>query len=287
MIYGLVKIICEWILEILCISLFLLNIDEVILNNNKYVLVVLVSYFFEFEGWIVLEYLILIEFVIVDILFLLEVIDEVFNFNGILWVNVVFIFMDLCVVMRGFKNGLEKKIRELKVLVFLDIDGDICYCLYNVSKKLCVLFDYWVEFFFIDFYIDYCWFVDLREKFVEVCEILGIKFIIVERFVSYRWMICYDIVVGILWFWDVYYVFYFGFLKLEDRKIYKLVIRKILNDRKVSEFVRVKLDSVYNYLKKKFMISDGKMRKIWIFEKVVYFLLKRYIIMEINMYDNV
>lgn len=87
------------------------------------------SYFFEFEGWIVLEYLILIEFVIVDILFLLEVIDEVFNFNGILWVNVVFIFMDLCVVMRGFKNGLEKKIRELKVLVFLDIDGDICYYL--------------------------------------------------------------------------------------------------------------------------------------------------------------
>lgn len=144
-----------------------------------------------------------------------------------------------------------------------------------------------MEFFFIDFYIDYCWFVDLREKFVEVCEILGIKFIILERFVSYRWMICYDIVVGIFWFWDEYYVFYFGFLKLEDRKIYKLVIRKILNDRKVSEFVRVKLDSVYNYLKKKFMISDGKMRKIWIFEKVVYFLLKRYSIMEINMYDNV
>lgn len=144
-----------------------------------------------------------------------------------------------------------------------------------------------MEFFFIDFYIDYCWFVDLREKFVEVCEILGIKFIILERFVSYRWMICYDIVVGILWFWDVYYVFYFGFLKLEDRKIYKLVIRKILNDRKVSEFVKVKLNSVYNYLKKKFMISDGKMRKIRIFEKVVYFLLKRYSIMEINMYDNV
>lgn len=87
------------------------------------------SYFFEFEGWIVLEYLILIEFIIVDILFLLDVLDEVFNFNGILWVNVVFILMDVCVVMRGFKNGLEKKIRDLRVLGFLDIDGDICYYL--------------------------------------------------------------------------------------------------------------------------------------------------------------
>lgn len=74
---------------------------------------------------------------------------------------------------------------------------------------------------------------------------------------------------------------------MEDRNIYKPVIRKILNDRKVSELAKAKLNSVHNYLKKKSMTSDGKMRKTRIFEKVVYFLLKRYSIMEINMYDNV
>lgn len=127
----------------------------------------------------------------------------------------------------------------------------------------------------------------LREKLAEVCEILGIKFTTPEKFVSHRWMTCYDIAAGTLRLWDAYYVFYFGFLKLEDRNIYKPVIRKILNDRKVSELAKAKLDSVHNNLKKKSMTSDGKMRKTRIFEKVVYFLLKRYSIMEINMYDNV
>lgn len=35
-----------------------------------------------------------------------------FNSNGIPWVNVVSLLMDSCAVMRGSKNGLEKKIRE-------------------------------------------------------------------------------------------------------------------------------------------------------------------------------
>nr|XP_019923958.2 uncharacterized protein LOC109619082 [Crassostrea gigas] len=178
--------------------------------------------------------------------------------------------MDSWAVMRGSKNGLEKKIRESKAPALLDIDGDICHRLHNASKKLCAPFDYWVESLFTDLHTDHRWSVDLREKLAEVCEILGIKFTTPERFVSHRWTTCYDIAAGTLRLWDAYYVFYFGFLKLEDRKIYKPVIRKILNDRKVSEPARAKLDSVHNYLKKKSMTSDGKMRKTRIFEKVLF-----------------
>uniref|UniRef100_A0A8W8NXF2 Uncharacterized protein n=1 Tax=Magallana gigas TaxID=29159 RepID=A0A8W8NXF2_MAGGI len=176
--------------------------------------------------------------------------------------------------MRGSKNGLEKKIRDSRAQGLLDIDGDICHHLQNASKKLCAPFDYWVESLFTDLHTDHRWSVDLREKLAEVCEILGIKFTTPEKFVSHRWMTCYDIAAGTLRLWDAYYVFYFGFLKLEDRNIYKPVIRKILNDRKVSELAKAKLDSVHNYLKKKSMTSDGKMRKTRIFEKVL-FLEKR------------
>jgi hypothetical protein len=81
-------------------------------------------------------------------------------------------------------------------------------------------------------------------------------------------MTCYDIAAGTLRLWEAYYVFYFGFLKLEDRKDYQPVINKILDDRKVSEPARAKLQSIHNYLKKKSMTSDGKSRKGRIIEKV-------------------
>lgn len=176
MTHGLTKTIRERTLKTLRISPFSFNIDEATSNNNKHVLAVLVSYFLESEGRIVLDHLTSIELATVDTSSLLEAIDEVFNSNGIPWVNVVSILMDSCAVMRGSKNGLEKKIRESKAPALLDIDGDICHRMHNASKTLCAPFDYWVESLFTDLHTDHRWSVDLREKLAEVCEILGIKF---------------------------------------------------------------------------------------------------------------
>lgn len=140
MTHGLAKTIRERTLETLRTSPFSLNTDEATSNNNKHVhvLAVLVSYFFESEGRIVLEHLTSIELVTVDTLSLLDALDEVFNSNGIPWVNVVSILMDSCAVMRGSKNGLEKKIRDSRAPGLLDIDGDICHHLHN-ARKSCVL----------------------------------------------------------------------------------------------------------------------------------------------------
>jgi hypothetical protein len=80
---------------------FSLNIDEATSNNNKHLLAVLVSYYLESEGCIVLEHL--IELVTVDTSSLLDALDEFFNSNGIPWVNVVSILMDSCAVM-----GIQK-----------------------------------------------------------------------------------------------------------------------------------------------------------------------------------
>lgn len=61
------------------------------------------------------------------------------------WDNMMLILMDLCNVMRGLKIGLEICICREKVLYFFDVDGDVCYYVYNVVKVFCKLFNNFIE----------------------------------------------------------------------------------------------------------------------------------------------
>jgi 6-phosphogluconolactonase/glucosamine-6-phosphate isomerase/deaminase len=95
-----------------------------------------VSYYSQAEKQIVLEHIAAVEVVRVCTDSILEKMEALFEKHEIPWDNLVSMLMDSCAVMRGSKNGLEKKIRE-KAPKMVDIDGDICHHIHNASKKFC------------------------------------------------------------------------------------------------------------------------------------------------------
>lgn len=94
--------------------------------------------------------------------------------------------------------------------VFLDIDGDVCYYVYSVVEVFCKLFKNFIEQLYIDFFNDFKWLVDLRELFQEICLICNVKYIMLYRYVSYRWFFVYDVILDVLRF--LYCFIFYGFL---------------------------------------------------------------------------
>lgn len=103
--YGLKKTVFEKTLHSIRSCPFSLNIDEATSSNNKKVLGILVSYFDDDVGHIVVEHLASIEMVSVKSESLYNVLVNLFEEHQIPWENLVTILMDSCAVMRGSKSG--------------------------------------------------------------------------------------------------------------------------------------------------------------------------------------
>ena len=69
---------------------------------------------------------------------------EYFEKNNIPWNNLVSMLIDLCVVMRGSKTGLEIRMHQYCPNL-LDIDGDSCHHIDNAAKKFSEPFDSYLE----------------------------------------------------------------------------------------------------------------------------------------------
>ena len=121
--------------------------------------------------------------------------------------------------MSGSKNGVETRIRTEKAPHLLDIDGDSCHHIHNAMKMFCKPFRHWVETLHNNLFNDVKWSTDLRDYMKEISFLMGIKFTMPERFVSHRWLSCYDVSASNLLKLDLYTVFYSAFLKGEDRAL--------------------------------------------------------------------
>ena len=174
---------------------FSLNIDESTSKGLKRVLAILVSYYSFKEGTVLVEHLASLELIKVNSESLYDALVELFNKNDIPWENCVSILMDSCNVMRGSKSSLETKIREQQANQLLDICGDSCHHIHNAVKKFSASFDGYLESFFTDLYNDMKWSKDLRDYFEQICELVGIKYTMSERFLSHRWLSAYDVAV--------------------------------------------------------------------------------------------
>lgn len=137
-----------------------------------------------------------------------EILVEQFESNDIPWTNLVSVLKDSCSVMRGCKTGLETRLREKKVSPLLDIDVDLCHHMHNGCKTFCESFQSWVEKLFNLLHANFKFFTDLREAVSELCQILGIRYTVPERFLSHRWLSAYDVSVSTLRLWYAYRVFY-------------------------------------------------------------------------------
>lgn len=268
--HGVKKTILDEVLEEIRDVPFSLNIDEATSKTNKRVLGVLVSYWSEKHERMVVQHLAALELISVTAESLFSALDGLFERMNLPWDNLVSIFMDSCAVMRGSKNGLEKKIRDRRAPHLLDIDGDSCHHLHNASKKLCCPFEHWVESFLSDLHTDHKWSADMKDGLREICSIFGIHFSRPECYIPHRWLSVLDVSLETLRMWDALVMFYYAFLSNEDKCTYKDIVSAILQKREVQETGRARIKELWKELgnRSKNFTNEGKMRKVRICKKV-------------------
>ncbi|KAM9386326.1 uncharacterized protein KZ484_007857 [Pholidichthys leucotaenia] len=269
MTHGLGKTFTDETIENISHGPFSLNIDESTSNADKRVLTMLVSYLSIRQERIVVEHLQSVELFKVDTASVFSAIEKMFNDNNIPWENLVSVLMDSCSVMRGSKNGLEVKIRKEKAPQLLDINGDSCHHVHNACRKFCEPFDGLVETLATDLHNDVKWSADLKVQLREICEILSIPFTTPLRFLSHRWLSCYDVTAPNIVMMDAFRVMYYGFMCPEDRALYKTPILQILNERGVTSDGKERLKEIWETMSSKNMTQDGHNRKQRIIEKVI------------------
>ncbi|KAK6196348.1 hypothetical protein SNE40_001589 [Patella caerulea] len=269
MTHGLGKTFTDETIQHLQNGPFSLNVDESTNNADKRILSILVSYLSTRQERIVVEHLKSIELFKVDTASVLSAVEKLFTDNNIPWVNLVSVLMDSCAVMRGSKNGLEIRIRKEKAPQLLDIDGDSCHHVHNACKQFCGPFDGWVETLATDLHNDIKWSADLKMNLREICEMLSVPYTTPLRFLSHRWLSCYDVTASNIVMMEAFKVMYYGFMTSEDKAIYKEPIFDIVKERGVSADGKARLKELWETMEKKNMTQDGKNRKQRIAEKVI------------------
>jgi len=268
MVHGVAKTFTGALTESLKQTKFSLNIDESTTKSQKKVLAVLVSFFDEQKNEIVVEHLDSFEVVRADAKTIYDGIVNIFEKHSLPWRNLMSILMDSCNTMRGTKGGVETLIRTLKAPHLLDINRDSVHHAHNAAKAFCAPFENWLERLFKDIHTDFHWSTDLREKLAEICDMVGIKFTIPERFLNHRFLSAYNLAADTLRLLDALTIFYVSFAKGDDRIKFDRYKQKVIRQKNVSGESLKKLEEIDLYLKKKPMTVDGKERKVRIINRL-------------------
>lgn len=217
---GMAKHMHSDIVQQLKKTTFSLSIDEATIGTNCRVLAALVSYYSPEVNQIVTQPLAANEITVVSSDSLFKELVSLFERDDLPWCNLMSVLMDSCNVMRGSKSGLETWLRNEKVPHLLDIDGDSCHHLHNATKYFCKPFGGIVEALLGDLFTDFKWSANHRAILNEMCLILGVSYVTPLRFVSHRWLSCYDVMVADLTMMDAFTVFYFAFLPKSEKFTY-------------------------------------------------------------------
>lgn len=268
--YGLAKTFEEELLEDLKQSYFSLNIDECTSETNHRVVTVLVSYFSLKEEKVVTKHLSSFSVTKVDSATLYNELVKLFEKFELPWKNLVSILMDSCAVMRGSKSGLETQIRNFKAPHLLDVDGDSCHHAHNASKSFCKPFDNYIESLLNDIYTDFKWSSDQKEVLHLICDAVGIKGTVPERYVPHRWLSVYDVCVDTSRMLDALVLFYYSFVSATDRAKHLSLIQEVYSKHGTSKSTQKAIETLQDKVGKKVktMTQLGKERKNRIVKKM-------------------
>ena len=241
-------------------TFFSLNIDESTTSSLEKVVAVLVSYFSEEEGQIVVKHLESFKIVNADAANLFFHTCQMFEKHGLAWENLISVLLDSCSTMRGKKSGLETRMRE-KADHLLDIDGDAVHHAHNAAKAFSAPFQYFLEGLFNDIHADFQYCDDLRGYLEGICEILNIKYTMPERFLSHRFLSAYQLALDTQRLLDTYTIFYFSFIKdKKEAETYRPIYQEVLRRKNVSAESLEQLQNFKVELSKRRMTKDGKER---------------------------
>lgn len=247
---------------------FSLNMDESTSSGSSQVVTILVNVFDCAVGRVALHHLTSFSLTRVTTANIFEAVVGFFDTHDIPWANCMSILMDSCAVMRGSKNGLEKKIREEVAPHLLDIDGDVCHHVHNATKKFCSGFRSWVEGLFMDLYNEYHWSASNQDVLKELCFILGVKFFVPHHFATHRWLSCLDSAESCLLQLAPLTLYIFGFLSASDRQTYQAISDAICKD--VSKEGKQRIRELQLQLQGRATTDDGKKRKQRLVDKIFY-----------------
>ncbi|KAH3842991.1 hypothetical protein DPMN_116497 [Dreissena polymorpha] len=267
--YGLAEGFHQKLMTKLRQNSFSINLDEATSSNRKKVLTMLVSFYDDEVGQVKIEHLASVEIKKTDSETVFKEVVKVIEGNEIPWKNLVSVLMDSCGVMRGNKNGVETRLRLEKAPHLLDVDGDSCHHMHNCSKKLCEPFTRYLESLFNDVHADFQYCSEYAEMLAQICAVIVVTYCKPARFIPHRWLSAYDLSVQTTMLLDAYVLFYYSFMKNEDRQTYKEVVDQILSGRGVHKEGQRKLKDIQERIAAKKMTQDGKERKKRIIEKVL------------------
>ena len=235
--HGLAKTVKHDIVKKLKCVPFSLNTDEATNDHGKKVLSLIVSYFDDESGEILVNHLASVELVRTDAKSIFNAIVGVIESNKIPWTNLVSALLDSCNVMRGKKSGVETLLRK-KAPHLLDIDGDTCHHLHNVAKALCEPFQEWseaqkknthyLEKLFTDLFTDFRYCTQYKDIMSEICRIAKVNFTVPQRFTPHRWLSAYDLSVETSRLFDIYVIFYSAFLPVTLKGQYRPLVDALI-----------------------------------------------------------
>ena len=268
--FGLAKYFQDKLDKDLQKTFFSLNIDESTSNSNEKIVAVLVSYFSTDEKQVVVKHLESFSIVTADSATLFNKVCEMFQKHNLPWKNLISVLLDSCNTMRGKKSGLETRMRE-KASHLLDIDGDAVHHAHNAAKAFASPFQYFLEGLFKDIHADFLWSDDLRKVLEKICEIVGVKYTMPERFLGHRFLSAHKLSIDTQRLFEAFTIFYFSFIK-ERKEVerYKYIYQELIKRKDLSEKSQQELLKLKANLASKKMTKEGAERKERIIHKLFY-----------------
>ena len=140
--------------------------------------------------------------------------------------------------------------------------------IHTACKKFTKIFNKYLEQLYQDICNDFKWSEDIRVILENICECLSVTYRRPEMFVATRWLSVYGVTLSIIYMFDLYAIFYFSFLRKEDKRLYKSMLNTIYS-HKLSDEVETHIGAHQNELKWKKLKKAGKERKDRIVQKVI------------------
>ena len=267
--YGLAKTFKEDMVDDIGDQFFSLNLDEATSSNNEKVLTVLISFFSERWGRVVVQHLGSTGLLRATSISVVQALDKMLADSNLKWSRCLAMLMDSCNVMRGVKTGVEKTVREEKAPHLLDIDGDSCHHVHIACKAFTSVFGGAVEKLFGDIFTDF-----ENKQFQDclslICFTLDVKYTRPERFLQHRWLSALNLSADTLRLFDCLTVLYYEFLPKMEKTAYHATVTNILCFKKVNEAARDEIRNVRKELGTIGMTSVGKERKQRIVGRLFY-----------------
>lgn len=176
--------------------------------------------------------------------------------------NLMSVLSDSAAYMRGCNNGVFKKLKEIAPHI-VDIDGDLCHHIHNVSKLFCSSFDKTsvIPFLLDDIFADFEYCPDLRQELFSICSVLNLNCLVPKQRIAYRWLNILDCCQRFFYLKDALILFYYSFLSANDKHLFHKFILDIFEDKEVSTDGQKAIFKVVTKVKSKSMTDQGKARK--------------------------